>query len=168
MTLYLFTMVVRIQISSINLKQLELELFSVSPVTVYRSGALPWVPKQRWLSTSLGSKGITWGWKIDHLDLGDLGGGGVMLNHNVSFKERIWQTMAKHIKTNRKNMFLHVIERYRCSNCLPNKIIHSYRSLFSPRGWVSMAIFKHVQDTTAGHILLELAKARIVQCHLQR
>lgn len=45
---------------------------------------------------------------------------------------------------------------------------HSYRSLFSPRGWVSMAIFKHFQDTTAGHILLELAKARIVQCHLQR
>lgn len=30
------------------------------------------------------------------------------------------------------------------------------------------ANFKHVQDTTAGHILLELAKARIVQCHLQR
>ena len=64
-----------------------------------------------------GSKGIIWGWKIDHLDLGDLGGGLCSIIMLVS------KDMAN-TYTNRKTMCLHVIERYRCSNCLPNKIIH--------------------------------------------
>ena len=117
MILYRFTMVVRIQISSINLKHLELELFYFSPVTVRRRGVLPWVPKQRWLSTSLWIQGYhlglenwsSWPWWF---------GGGL-----CSIIMLVSKDMAN-TYTNRKTMCLHVIERYRCSNCLPNKIIH--------------------------------------------
>lgn len=85
-----------------------------------------------------------------------------MFNHNVCFNERIWQT---YIQTE-KPCFYTLLRGIDAVIVCQKK---SFISIpFSPRGWASMAIFKHVQDTTAGHILLELAKARIVQCHLQR
>lgn len=56
-----------------------------------------------------------------------------------------------------------------CNYC-QIKIIHIFPLLLQEVGTFVKCQFPNAtwtQDTTAGHILLELAKARIVQCHLQ-